>query len=695
MSSGDRAKPANPYADVASRVLEQRLKEAEAKLSGAERARAEAEMVAESSRIELREIRDQHEALTSKLGQADAARDEWQAKVIRLEEKLRLLEKESGVSYSDAAERFQHEAQLKEAQARADKLEKECARLQFELKHPARDAAAAGRRGAEEGSAELRKRLMETRDRVLGLEKAKEQAEKRAERLAEELEETRESAQKEWEGAARERSALESQVAELRAQLSTSALKEYAQRQEVLRTENAALQAMVDDIKKELQTANQRLHKWEQDAEQQDGADSKLKQDVDRLQEALDATRDQLLETEEARNELEQAYNLVQDELEQRFVRQQQAAEQSQASDAPGAASFRILLLAAGIGILIGVLGFAIAVELMTPGTLSAGSSSTQDDAAPTRAKPPENPSAVQVTPPPRRDPAKAATPPLAVPEQKAPRSVSADAASATESRQSSTPESSNKDTASSPSAARELSESLSGGGRAPTMVWIPDGRFAMGSNSDPLAPEEQPVHEVTVPGYYIARHEVTFAEYDRFARSTSRPLPDDRGWGRGSRPVVNVSWEDAVAYTKWLSKATGKKYRLPTESEWEYAARAGTDTLYWWGNFVGERNANCFDCGSEWDFKSTAPVGSFSPNPYGLFDTAGNVQEWVEDCFYPSYRDAPVDGSAWARRGCEKRVVRGGAFNKPAERIRTSRRDPMPPDTRLSMIGFRVVRER
>jgi formylglycine-generating enzyme required for sulfatase activity len=170
--------------------------------------------------------------------------------------------------------------------------------------------------------------------------------------------------------------------------------------------------------------------------------------------------------------------------------------------------------------------------------------------------------------------------------------------------------------------------------------------------------------------------------------------VPSDLGWGKGSRPVINVSWDDASAYVEWLSNETGKNYRLPTEAEWEYAAAAGTDTLFWWGNQLGENSANCFNCGSNWDARSTAPVGAFDANPFGVHNTAGNVMEWVADCYHDNYDNAPNDGSAWVDLGCRERVVRGGAFNKPGESLRTSRRARHDADTKLFVLGFRVARD-
>jgi len=238
------------------------------------------------------------------------------------------------------------------------------------------------------------------------------------------------------------------------------------------------------------------------------------------------------------------------------------------------------------------------------------------------------------------------------------------------------------------------IQDRLADGGSGPELVYIHGGTFQMGSRINQLASEEQPVHEVNLNSFSIGRYEVTFRDYEQFAAATERPLPDDLGWGQGPRPVINVSWNDARAYTEWLSEQTGQRYRLPTEAEWEYAAAAGTDTPYWWGFELGSGNANCFNCGSEWDGASTAPVGRFEANPFGLHNTAGNVMEWVEDCYHNSYDGAPVDGSSWQEPACRERVVRGGAFNKPGESLRVTRRGRHDVDARLLVLGFRVVRE-
>ncbi|MBI5463102.1 MAG: SUMF1/EgtB/PvdO family nonheme iron enzyme [Gammaproteobacteria bacterium] len=240
----------------------------------------------------------------------------------------------------------------------------------------------------------------------------------------------------------------------------------------------------------------------------------------------------------------------------------------------------------------------------------------------------------------------------------------------------------------------REFQDHLSVGERGPRLIEIAATRFAMGSGASSLDFNERPKHDVDLHGYAIGQYEVTFEEFDAFARATGRALPGDKGRGRGRRPVVNVSWEDATAYARWLSEQTGKRYRLPTEAEWEYAAGNLGRSLYWWGNTPGEKRANCFNCGSQWDARGTAPVGSFAANPLGLYDTAGNAIEWVQDCYHPDYTSAPTDGSAWVNVGCTRRVIRGGGFNSPANTLRLTKRDQQLSSMRMDDLGFRVARD-
>ena len=199
-----------------------------------------------------------------------------------------------------------------------------------------------------------------------------------------------------------------------------------------------------------------------------------------------------------------------------------------------------------------------------------------------------------------------------------------------------------------------------------PELVVVPAGRFRMGCVSGrDCYDSQQPVHEVELASFALGVYEVTFEEYDRFVQATGHRRPGDGGWGRGGRPVIDVSWEDAAAYVAWLSRETGESYRLPSESEWEYAARAGTTTRYSWGQDIGRNLANCDGCRSRWDDDQTAPAGSFAANGWGLHDMHGNVWEWVADCWHENYARAPRDGTAWTSGGnCGRRVLRGGSWN-------------------------------
>ena len=241
--------------------------------------------------------------------------------------------------------------------------------------------------------------------------------------------------------------------------------------------------------------------------------------------------------------------------------------------------------------------------------------------------------------------------------------------------------------------AIRSFRDDLKGGSKGPVMVELPAAEYLMGSPGNSLNFDESPRHTVTLPGFSISKSEVTFTEYDKFARATGRRLPYDESWGRGERPVIHVSWNDAQAYATWLSKKTGRKYRLPTESEWEFAARAGDAEKIWWDSKAAVKPANCFNCGSQWDGKRTAPSGSFRANDFGLYDMAGNAQEWTEDCYHKSYTGVPDDGSAWITPGCTQRVVRGGGYTSPLDTLRNARRGQYNQDARLDNLGFRVVR--
>ena len=239
----------------------------------------------------------------------------------------------------------------------------------------------------------------------------------------------------------------------------------------------------------------------------------------------------------------------------------------------------------------------------------------------------------------------------------------------------------------------------MKNGTNGPEMVIIPAGKFRMGDIQGKGAKDEQPVHEVHIRRpFAVSRYEITFDQYDEFAKATGRNLPDDEGFGRGRRPVIRVSWNDAGDYAEWLSQQTGKRYRLPSEAEWEYAARAGTETAYWWGNEMKPGLANCMSCGTGRDSRQTEPVGSFKPNPFGLYDTAGNAREWVQDCWHENYHGAPSDGSAWEKEhngNCNGRVHRGGAFRSVNKgNVLSSSRRMYRAGARPDHVGFRLVRE-
>ena len=238
----------------------------------------------------------------------------------------------------------------------------------------------------------------------------------------------------------------------------------------------------------------------------------------------------------------------------------------------------------------------------------------------------------------------------------------------------------------------------LRDGGQGPEMLVLPAGRFWMGSPDDEPGhdDDEGPRHEVAIPSAFaLSVTPVTFADFDHFAEATGRTVPADAGWGRGNRPVINVSWVDAVAYAAWLSDQTGKPYRLPSEAEWEYACRAGTETAWSFGQQetgVGEHawysaNAN----------NQTQPVGNKTPNSWGLYDMHGNVLEWVQDCFHRSYEGSPKDGSAWEPSAGEEeslRVLRGGSWYHHAAYLRSALRYRNSADYRNFYVSFRLAQD-
>jgi formylglycine-generating enzyme required for sulfatase activity len=237
-----------------------------------------------------------------------------------------------------------------------------------------------------------------------------------------------------------------------------------------------------------------------------------------------------------------------------------------------------------------------------------------------------------------------------------------------------------------------------------PLMVVVPAGSFTMGSpeGEEGRVESESPQHAVTFARQFaVARFAATFDEWDACAAAGGcrRYRPSDEGWGRGLRPVINVSWDDARSYVAWLSRRTGKRYRLLTDAEREYVARAGTTTPFWWGASISTAQANyqgteTYAGGSQGEDRGrTIAVDSLMPNPWGLYQVHGNVGEWVEDCWHGNYAGAPTDGSAWLSKNCDFRVNRGGGWNNGPESLRAAVRNADSADYRASSLGFRVAR--
>ncbi len=226
-----------------------------------------------------------------------------------------------------------------------------------------------------------------------------------------------------------------------------------------------------------------------------------------------------------------------------------------------------------------------------------------------------------------------------------------------------------------------------------PAMLAVSPGTFAMGSNSGD--PSEKPAHRVTLDhAFALAKYGVTVAQWNACRDAGACPrLPNDSNTVANA-PVRDLSWDDAQLYVKWLSKISGKSYRLPTEAEWEFAARGGTATRFWWGNEMRPGNANCKDCGPPWRAEAPDNVGSFAANPLGFYDMGGGVWEWVSDCWHASYRNAPADGRSWDEPNCQVRVIRGGSWRDGAGYMPVSTRFKYDSSVRYSANGFRVARD-
>ena len=225
-----------------------------------------------------------------------------------------------------------------------------------------------------------------------------------------------------------------------------------------------------------------------------------------------------------------------------------------------------------------------------------------------------------------------------------------------------------------------------------PEMVALAAGRFTMGAKKGDAS--ERPTHSVTIrQPFAIGKYEVTVSQWQACVAAGGCA---DRAEASGSQddlPVRDVSWDEAQQYVKWLISVTGGRYRLPTEAEWEYAARAGTQTRYWWGDRMEGGKANCKDCGGQWDRRAPAVVGSYAPNGFGLYDMNGNVWEWVSDCWHASYDGAPGDDRSWEDKDCRQRVLRGGSWRNDATYVYSTSRFYYDADVRYTLHGFRVAK--
>jgi formylglycine-generating enzyme required for sulfatase activity len=257
----------------------------------------------------------------------------------------------------------------------------------------------------------------------------------------------------------------------------------------------------------------------------------------------------------------------------------------------------------------------------------------------------------------------------------------------------------------------------LKDGSKGPQMVWIAAGSFQMGDIQGGGYEWEKPVHKVNITKYFgMGRYEVTVGEFRQFVNATGYRTEAEKGngcyiykknegWSNKSDanwrnpyfsqndnyPVVCISWNDAVAYTKWLSQQTGKTYRLPTEAEWEYVARAGTSTKYWWGNSIGSNKGNCSNSGDRFEY--TAPVGFFKANPFKIYDTVGNVWEWTQDIYSYDYYSNSIYSDPKGPSTGSIRVIRGGGWYGTAPSCRAANRNISEPGDRYSLLGFRLLR--
>jgi formylglycine-generating enzyme required for sulfatase activity len=219
-----------------------------------------------------------------------------------------------------------------------------------------------------------------------------------------------------------------------------------------------------------------------------------------------------------------------------------------------------------------------------------------------------------------------------------------------------------------------------------PEMVTLLGGKFAMGSNDDP---SERPIHQVDIKPFALSKFPITVGQWKQCVAANACV---GGVTGDDDAPATNVSWSDTQKFTEWLSQVTQKKFRLPSEAEWEYAARGGVHTKYWWGDQIQPGMVNCNGCNEAYDAIKPTKVGSFKPNPFGLYDMGGGVDQWVADCWHKNYQGAPVDGSPWLDADCSSHVLRSGSWRSDPNYVRPSSRNYYDTNARNQTLGFRVA---
>jgi len=223
----------------------------------------------------------------------------------------------------------------------------------------------------------------------------------------------------------------------------------------------------------------------------------------------------------------------------------------------------------------------------------------------------------------------------------------------------------------------------------------IEGGTFTMGTEAKDGFQNAFPPQNVTVRSFRMGKFEISFDQFDAFARATKHALPPDEGWGRGKLPVINVNRSEIEAFIAWLNTGTKRRFRLPSEAEWEYAARGGSKTLYWWGDEPDPNLANTSLNQGRDTFKTSAPVGSFPANPFGLYDVLGNLWEMVQDCRHPTLEGIPKDGSAWMDGDCDSYVLRGGYYGSIRRGMQVAAHAAAGKDFHSMGMGFRLAEDK